>query len=162
MIKTKEFTEKGSIMEQYVKNVEGFDTKHDLPDLEKKGFLENFNSPGKYYPEMFMITRKCDEFFATNYAASEFWSAYPGTFPLGGGKIFIARSGIDLVEFQEFYLKRIDYSLEVHKKALRSLKIFDKLVNDGILNGKKIIDYVKEAGWDSLPEQKEENWGKDV
>ena len=163
MIKGREFTDKGSIMEQYVKNVEGFDVKHDLPDLEKKGFLDNFNSPGKYFPEMFMITKKAEEFFATTYASDEFWSAYPGVFPLGGDKLFIARSGIDMLEFQEFYLKHIDHDISVHKKALRSLIVFKKMVDDGVLNGKKIVDFVKERAWDSIPMDKEQpEWGKDV
>ena len=162
MLNSRDFKSSDSVIRRYVTEVENFDTKYDLPYLEKNGFIDNFNAPGKYFPEMFMLTPKTDEIFATTYASDQFWSAYPGTFPIGADKLFIARSGMDMSEFQSFYLKHIDYSISTHKKALASLPIFVSLVNQGKLNGKKIVDFVKERGWESIPQTNTNEWGKDV
>ncbi|MBR9701130.1 hypothetical protein GOV11_04665 [Candidatus Woesearchaeota archaeon] len=164
MLRTGEFNSPKSVLQLYVKKIEKFDNEEDVAKLEKLDLIENFNSPGKYMPEMFMLSNKADNILATTDAGEELWNAYPGMFPLGDQKLFIARSGIDSEEFSEFYLKKIDYDMEKHREVMRKLAIYVHLVETGQLNGKKIVDFVKERIWDAISEKDKpaENWGKDV
>ena len=152
-------------MAEYIQNFDRFSVKQVIAPLEKKGYIENMNSPGQYYTDMFLLTPKADEHFATFEMGLEFWETYPGTMPISGGKMFISRSGADMEDIIDMYLNAIDFDLKTHQKVIKSIHVFSSMVNDEVLNGKKIIDYVKERVWDSLPmdhDSPQQSWGKDV
>jgi len=136
-----------------------------LKKLSREKYLDNFNSPNEYYPEMFSLTEKSKTMFADVTIGEEFWKAYPAAFYMRGkGANFIARTGVDKEILITEYLNRIGFSSEKHKFVLRQLSKYEELVRSGIINGHKIRDFVKSEMWDVIAEfnTEEKSFGKDV
>lgn len=164
LIATNDFTEK-SVLFKYIDKCGAFSPKA-LNELVKKSYLEDFNSPGEYYPEYFMLTAKAKKIFATEEMAEEFWEAYPGIiFMKSRNASFVARSGGTKDDIKREYLKRIDYSAEKHKMVLEQIGKYIRLVEQGLINGHRIVDFVRNEIWDVIAEIKEESsssFGKDL
>jgi hypothetical protein len=96
-----------SIAKQYIKLVKAFSLE-DVSDLVQKGFIEDFNSPGKSMPEMYVLQEKANVFFTDEDSGEELFQAYPATFPLyDKGSSFLARTGGNKDDLIDEYLKRI-------------------------------------------------------
>lgn len=137
-----------------------------VQDLVRKGFLENFNSPGEYWPELFMLTPPAQAQFASAEMTEELWTRYPATFRLGDkGTKFIAKAGGDRDELLADYLRRINNSTPKHRFAMTQLDRYVKLVNNGEVNGHKIGDWIRQEMWDTVAEigsqQEGGSFGKD-
>ena len=157
-------TEKFSPLMKYIKACDKFDRSM-MDQLVTKGFLDDFNSPGKSYPEYFMLTGKAKVIFADEDMGEELWEAYPAAFPIEGGKNFIARAGGDKNFIITEYLKRIGYSTSKHKEVMKQLAKYKRLVARGIINGYKISDFVKQELWNVIAEfddEGEDGFGRDL
>jgi hypothetical protein len=84
--------------------------------------------------------------------AEELWDAYPGTFPLSDGGMFIARKGPDKHEVLSTYLQRINHDKEKHEYVLQQLKVYVKLVLERKINGHRIYDWISNEMWDIIPD----------
>lgn len=84
--------------------------------------------------------------------AEELWDAYPATFPLSDGGMFIARKGTDKYEVLKTYLERINHSEEKHRYVLEQLKTYVKLVLERKINGHRIHDWISNEMWDIIPD----------
>jgi len=164
LLNTKDYTPK-SLIANYIAKCGTFSEKM-LKHLEKSHFLENFNSPGEFLPEMYLLTDKARELFANEEIGEEFWNAYPATFFMKDkGVNFIARAGADKDYVISEYLKRIDYSLEKHKDILNQIAKYKSLVARGLINGYKIVDFVKSEIWNVIAEiedNKNATFGRDL
>jgi DNA-binding MarR family transcriptional regulator len=136
-----------------------------LDKLVKNKYLENFNTPGESYPDMFLLTDKARKIFCDIEIAEELWKAYPATFFMKDkGVNFIARGGADKEYIMEEYLRRIDYSTNKHKFVLQQLMKYRRLVERGIVNGYKASDFVKMEIWNVVAEFNDEQplMGRDL
>lgn len=84
--------------------------------------------------------------------AEELWEAYPATFPLSDGGMFIARKGPDKYEVLNTYLERIKHDREKHRHVLQQLKVYVKLVLERKINGHRIYDWISNEMWDIIPD----------
>ena len=164
LLNTKDYTS-NSLIRKYITKC-GIFPENMLKHLEKSHFLENFNSPGEFLPEMYMLSDKARELFANEAIGEEFWNAYPAVFFMKDkGVNFIARAGGDKDYVISEYLKRIGYSMEQHKDVLKQIEKYRGLVARGLINGYKIIDFVKSEIWNVISEiedNKDKTFGRDL
>lgn len=80
----------------------------------------------------------------------ELWYSYPATFPLFGGGVFIARTGMGKEQLIELYLDKIGRDPEKHQFVLQQLEKYIRLVQTGKINGHKISDWVANEMWDTI------------
>lgn len=136
-----------------------------IDSLVNKGYLEDMNSPGEFYPMMMMLKPLADKIFVETEMASEIWDKYPATFPLNGkGSSFLARAGGDKDEIVELYLKKINYSLVKHQFVMEQLGRYIEMVKRGELNGHKIGDWIRAEMWDTVAatNQQTTDYGRDI
>ena len=100
-----------------------------------------------------------EEMFRDSSMGEELYKAYPAVFPLSDGKSFIARTGGDKDFLMDLYLRKIDFSHEMHLEVMKQLKRYKKLVETGKLNGHKLIDWVSNEMWNIVKEIPEETSG---
>lgn len=156
--------DKQSLGKSYIHKIGMFDADA-IENLVKRGFVENFNAPHEYYPEMFMLTPVSREQFLDFERAQELWEAYPVTFPLGDkGSRFIARAGGDKDELLNLYLQKINHSVSKHEFVLHQLARYQQMVIRNEVNGHKLGDWIRQEMWDTIAAIKEEggNFGKDI
>lgn len=131
----------------------------EIMDLVKKGILKS--SDGSYhYLSLSVNTEFSGENLNNVELGEELWSAYPATFPLGGGGSFIARTtkGQSKDTIIRDYLKRIGNSEDKHKFVITQLGRYVKFVLAGKINGHTIVDFIQNETWDtvaSIIEEKE-------
>lgn len=159
-------SEKRSLGKMYINEI-GMFSDGAIKDLVTRGFLENFNSAGEFYPELYMLTSLSRTQFASFEMAEEMWENYPVTFRIGEkGARFIARAGGDKEELLSDYLRRINYSSPKHLHAQHQLSRYKTFVDRGELNGYKIGDWIRQEMWDTIAaygeEQKGGDFGKDI
>lgn len=159
-------SDKDSILRRYIQQVEQFSLDAILALIEK-GFVEDMNSPGQSYPELFVLSKKARRLFADYDMAEELWDAYPVTLPLyGKGSQFLARTGGDKEELCNDYLRRIKHSTAKHQYIMEQLEIYKYLTSKGELNGYKISDWIRMELWDSIgtyvKDKTEGGFGKDI
>lgn len=158
--------DKKSLGKQYMLQVAKFKPE-DIRDLCDRGFIDDFNSPGQYLPEMYIL-KSATEIFTNEEIAEELYNSYPSTFRLSGGARFIARAGGDKDEMLQMYLKKINYSVKKHEFVMSQLPIYVSLVNSGEVNGYKLIDFIRQELWDTIAdmgkkvEQKGGDFGRDI
>lgn len=159
-------SDKNSILRRYIKEVGKFSIDA-IFTLVEKGFVDDMNSPGEAYPELFMLSAKARQLFADYDMAEDLWNAYPVTFPLyDKGTRFLARSGGDKEELCNEYLRRIKNSTSKHNFVIEQLEVYKGLVNRGELNGYKISDWIRMELWDSVKDYNKDKtegaFGKDI
>lgn len=156
-------SDKRSLGKAYVHKI-GMFREESFSELIKAGLIENFNAPGDFYPELFMLTPTAREQFLDYEIASELWDKYPVRFPLGEKGFFVARSGGDKDELLELYTKKINHSTPRHKFVLEQLGRYEKMVLRGEINGHKLGDWIRMEMWDTIAAIKEEGgeFGKDL
>ena len=66
---------KNSPLSQYMDTCGTF-SMETLKKLTREKYLDNFNSPNEYYPEMYSLTEKSKTMFADVTIGEEFWKAY--------------------------------------------------------------------------------------
>jgi hypothetical protein len=156
LIANNDFTE-NSLLDAYINKCGNFSYEL-LEGIVKKGYLENFNTPGEFYPEYYMLTKRANRIFANEKIGKEFWESYPATFFMRGKNAnFVARAGADKDYIINEYLKRIDFSASKHEFVIAQIKKYKDLVNRGVINGHKISDFVKGEMWDVIAELDESN-----
>jgi hypothetical protein len=169
LIARKDFhlADKVSLGKQYMKL--GYIFKpEDIRQLEEREFIDDFNQPGKYYPEMYLLKEKMLQVFATEEMGEELWDKYPATFRLNEkGSRFIARAGGDKDELITLYLKKINYSTKRHLFVMEQLPRFISLVDAGEINGYKIGDFIRQELWDTIAQimsekRKGGSFGRDI
>ena len=164
LLNQKDFTP-NSLLVKYI-NKFGFFSQKMLKDLEKKKFIENFNSPGEYLPEMYVLRDRARLMFANEELGEEFWNSYPAVFSLNNKHTnFIARAGAEKEYVISEYLRRIDYSVDKHKEVLKQVAKYKSLVQRGLINGYKIVDFVKSEIWGVVAEIEDNNdktFGRDL
>lgn len=158
--------DKRSLGKAYINEIGQF-TNAGIQDLVNRGFIENFNSPGLFYPELFMLSPGMRMQFASYEMAEQLWDAYPVTFRLGDkGTKFIARAGGDKDELLALYLQKINHSAPKHEKTLHQLARYADMVNRGEVNGYKIGDFIRQEMWDTIAaigeNEKGGDFGKDI
>lgn len=156
--------DKRSLGKAYIHEI-GMFTDGAIKDLATRGFIENFNSPGVYYPELFLLSPGMRTQFASYEMAEQLWNSYPVTFRLGDkGTKFIARAGGDKDELLTLYLQKINHSTVKHEKALKELARYVDMVGKGEVNGYKIGDWIRQEMWDTIAEIEEKggSFGKDI
>ena len=137
-------------------------------DLIERGFIDDFNSPGQFYPEMYVLKDEMNRIFAYEDMADEFYEAYPPTFKLGDkGSRFIARAGGDKDEMLQLYLKKINFSVKKHEQVLKVIPYYVQMVDNGEINGYKLIDFIKQELWDVIIDMAKEqkkgvDYGRDI
>jgi hypothetical protein len=138
----------------------------DIRDLVDRGFVENFNSAGQYYPELYMLTPLMEAVFANEEMAEELWDKYPATFRLHEkGSRFLARGGGDKDEILTLYLQKINFSRQKHAFVMEQLANYVSLVDSGQVNGYKLIDFIKQELWDTIATIRQEgtqSYGRDI
>lgn len=156
--------DKKALGRQYILEVGKFNSNV-VPRLIEKGFVENFNSPGEFFPDMLVLCGPAHERFIDATRASEIWSSYPATFTLNGkGSRFLARAGGDKDELIYLYLTKINHSATKHEFVMTQLKKYVELVERGEINGHKIGDWIRGEMWDTVAaiEQKGGDFGTDA
>jgi hypothetical protein len=157
--------DKDSLMFRYVLHFGKF-PQDKIDSLIKEGFLDDFNSPGKSLPEMYVLTKKSASIFATVDMGEELWNSYPATFPISDrGTNFIARAGADKNHVISEYLKRIGRSVKKHKFVMEQLEKYTSLIERRLINGYKISDFVKQELWDTistLDKEPDVDFGRDI
>lgn len=122
-----------------------------IDDLVTRGFIEDCNSPGQYFPELLMLTPVAREQFAGYEMAEQLWEGYPATFRLGDkGTRFIARGGGDKDELLALYLQKINFSTPKHAFVMRQVARFIPMVEAGQINGYKLSDWIRGELWDTI------------
>lgn len=145
-----------SIARQYVKLVKAFDMR-DIRDLVERGYVDDFNSPGMSNPDLYVLTHKAGLIFTDEESGEELFRKYPATFPFQGQPgVFLARTGAPKDDLIDEYLKKIGYSRKKHEFAMRQLEKYAFLVKEGKMNGKRIVDWVREELWLSVASYVEE------
>lgn len=139
----------------------------DIRNLVDRELVLNYNSPGEYLPEMFILTPEMDKVFVNHEMAEELWNTYPKTFRLSEkGSRFIARGGGDKDEILVMYLKKINFSTDKHLFVMEQLSHYISLVDSGQLNGYKLIDFIRQELWDTIhgikSEQTQGSHGRDI
>lgn len=169
LIARKDFhlSDKASLGKQYMKL--GYIFKPEsIRELEQREFIMDFNSPGKYFPELYVLGESIQRIFATEEMAEELYEAYPATFRLNDkGSRFIARAGGDKDELLQLYLKKINHSASKHKFVMEQLPRYVSLVNSGEINGYKLADFIRQELWEvvaQITEEKEKggSFGRDI
>lgn len=160
-----DFNNPKSLGREYVERM-GLFKADTLLELVKRGALMDLNSPGEFRPELFMLSPEVRKQFADMDMADELWEAYPITFPLGQGKMFVARAGGDKDELLQLYLQKINFSTDKHRQVLLQLARYRRMVELGIINGYKISDFIRQELWDTIAlvpvEQEGGEFGKDI
>lgn len=150
--------ENASLFKQYVKKFGPIIPYEMLTDLIDKGFIEDFNSDHRNIkPELFMILDEIKHklFAVPEVEGEDFYNTYPAYFPIGdSGKMFMARSGAPKDIVISFYMDRITKT--THPFVMKQLKKFIKLVEEGTLPGRKIMDFIGEELWHQLPNDEED------
>lgn len=149
--------EEKSLNKQYVKLVKQF-SLDDVRDLVEKEFLDDFNSAGESIPDLYVLKPKSDIFFTNEDSGEELFREYPVTFPLHEkGASFLARTGGDKKDLIDEYERRIKYSRKKHEFVIRQLRTYKVMVQEGRINGYRIVDWIKQELWDSIAQfQKQE------
>lgn len=164
MLAEKNYDE-SSLLFKYVDQFGKF-SQNKIGNLIKEGFLDDFNSPGKTLPEMYVLTDKATRIFATEDMGEELWNSYPATFPIADrGTNFIARAGADKNHVISEYLTRIGRSAKKHRFVMEQLKKYTALIERRLINGYKISDFVKMEIWDviaSLDQEPDVSFGRDL
>lgn len=160
-------SDKASLGRQYIKL--GYVFKPEvIRDLEKRGFIDDLNSPGQYFPELYMLKEKVQRVFANYEMAEELWETYPATFRLGaGGQRFVARAGGDKDELLALYLKKINFSAKKHGFVMEQLRRYVSMVDSAEINGYKLGDFIRQELWDTVARITEEkskggDFGRDI
>src|SRR5260221_13785037 len=104
-----DFNKPRSMGRDYVEKL-GLFKADSLLELVKRGALTDFNSPGEFKPELFMLTPETLRQFTDFDMAEELWEAYPITFRIGERGMFVARAGGDKDELLQLYLQKINFS----------------------------------------------------
>lgn len=152
LVRKQDFNEPDSksLAKQYVKLVKAFDLDM-VRDLGMKGLVDDFNSPGKSNPELYVLKPKAEAFFTDEDSGEELWKAYPATFPLGDKNTkFVARTGGPKDDLLDDYLQAIGFSRKKHQFAMKMLKEYTRLVHEGKLNGHKISDWIRQQMWETV------------
>ena len=169
LIARKDFhhSDRVSLGRQYIKL--GYIFKPEvIRDLEKRGYIDDFNTPGQYLPELYMLKEKMQQVFTNDEMVEELWQTYPPTFRLGDrGQRFIARAGGDKDELLALYLKKINFSVQKHQFVMQQLRRFISLVDAGEINGYKLGDFIRQELWDTVAKIMEEkqkggSFGRDI
>jgi hypothetical protein len=133
---------------------ETFVRKHGVPSpviVEKLVKMDLVQAPFKSEPPYsyydVIILKKGKERILE--LADELWDAYPATFPLSNGGMFVARTGSKDIVLQK-YLNIIDWSETTHKEVMIQLKRYIKAVNAGKINGCKFSDWVDSHMWNTM------------
>lgn len=154
-----------SLGRDYIEKI-GIFSYEALQGLVKRGFITDFNSPGEFKPELYMLTPETLKQFTDMDMAEELWEAYPITFRIGQTSMFVARAGGDKDELLALYLQKINFSSQKHKVVLTELKRYEKMVSLGLINGYKISDFIRQELWDTIAqipvEQEGGDFGKDI
>lgn len=141
-----------SLAKQYVKLVRAFELDL-IRDLVEKDWIDDFNSPGRSIPEMYVLKPKANVFFIDEECGEELFREYPATFPLHEkGASFLARTGGPKDDLIAEYEKLIGYSRKKHEFVIRKLRRYVILVREGKLNGHKIVDWIRMQLWESIEE----------
>lgn len=137
-----------------------------VEDLVNRNFIEDFNSPGQFYPQAFMLTPAAKKQFADYEMAEDLWNHYPVTFPLGDKGKFIARGGGDRDELLLLYLQKINHSTQKHDIVISQLERYVGMVLRGEVNGHKLSDWIRMEMWETIAAipviEEGGNFGRDV
>jgi hypothetical protein len=91
-----------------------------------------------------------EDIFANTDMGEELYSAYPATFNLSGGGMFVARTGMEKHLMIECYLTKIGRNSEKHKFVMRQLEKYIKLVQANKINGHKLSDWILNEMWETV------------
>lgn len=153
-----------SLVKQYTQEIERFNAT-DVEVLMERDFVEDFNTPGEYYPELYTLSDKAKILFASSDMAEDLWTSYPVTFPLyDKNSVFLARTGGDKDDLCNDYLRRIKHSTAKHLFVMEQLEKYKEMVRRGEVNGYKISDWIRMELWDSVSELnfKGTEFGQDI
>jgi alpha-L-fucosidase len=134
---------------EYIENVSGF-RREDLQDLEKRGFLDNFNENGEEMLTKYFVPHKISDKLWVEHeiAGQELWDTYPSFFVIGGGQKVPAKS-CDREVLIESYCKKIKHSKKKHEEVLEVLKHAVQMNDIGM----GIEKWVGSHQWESLKEK---------
>jgi hypothetical protein len=132
-----------------------------VQDLVERGYVEDFNTPGKNLPEFYKVRDEVVTMMkATDDQAEELWQLFPATFDLPNGASFVARRGGvlgDKDNAKKVYLSKIGRSKKKHKFVLEMCRKYIKMVAAGKTNSMKLGDWIADEMWDTISKVKEEN-----
>lgn len=123
----------------------------ELGVLTRKGMIKVRKFEGPLKLEYITLTQKfAEKVFDNTDMAEELWNAYPATFPLSTGGMFIARTGMSPDTLAEVYMAKIQSNPEKHREVMHQLERFIRLVHTGKINGRKLSDWVNEEMWETV------------
>lgn len=161
----KGFNDSRSRAVRYIKKFGIFERK-EVDDLIERGFVEDFNSPGKNQAEFYMIKDEVIAIIkATDDQAEELWMKYPPTFETSHFQFTARQGGIlgDKETTKATYLRKIKRSKKKHAFVMKMLEKYLRLVENGKMNSMKLGDWIANETWDSVNETDEqEDYGIEV
>jgi hypothetical protein len=139
------------LLKRYFENVKRFQGE-EIKDLIKRGYVEDFNEPGKDFMDSYLITPKFVKavFIDTDEAGEELWNTYPAYLMINS--VRVAARSCDKEEIIERYAKIIKNNIKKHKEIIELLK---KAIKRGEIN-MGIEKWVKSEQWEILKGVKED------
>lgn len=163
---------KESMIRQYLDRFGPFSYTRVIEPVIKKGLIDDLNSPGETYPELYVPCAELEEKmnFGTESMGEEVWKAYPHSFVVNGKTDtfrFTARHagpyGTKEV-LMDAYVKKIRNSAKRHRHVMQQLTRYIDLVNRDLLNSMKLGDWIANDMWDVVADVKDPkpSFGRDL
>ena len=143
---------------RYIKKFGVFDRK-EVDDLIERGFIEDFNSPGKNQAEFYIIKDEVIAIIkATDDDAEELWMACPPTFETTNFHFTARQGGIlgDKETTKTTYLRKIKRSKKKHKFVMEMWKKYLQLVENRKMNSMKLVKWIANKMRDTVDETDEQ------